>query len=363
MIGTFPNDIISDHFKNIRKLLYVADGRSDFPPENPLDFELVNDMGRTLIINPGPNDNSLIKLSPNMSILEFMEYRTGPLHYKSEQRSYDEDFLKFPTDTIEISEEIEIDCYFYKYSFLDKKGIYLQDITTLEGALNFLMRRSDFLYKTIYSKFVSISDNYQKCLKKGRKEFQLNKKVDEENILHHFIKHYNDILNINDKQLIIFEHVKTTKQVADLYTKILIEFLTLKLKNLHPETDKLHTAQPQGMNVDRNIGKKIVVELPEDFSLIEQSINSEALDIRGTAVLFYYLRKHHATIEYSDKSYAKLVHYLSGYSAENLRKRSGFGNIIEILKETRGGVEKSNLKNVKSLLENIISDIDKEIKK
>ena len=365
MIGTFPNDIISDYFKEIRKLLYVADGRSDLPPESLLDFKIVEIKRDGKIINPEPNKNSLIKLSPHMSVSEFIEYRTGggDYFYISEQDSYDKDFLKLPIGTIEISEETEIDCYFIKYSFMDRNDILLQANAHNISARNFLMRRSDFLYMTIYSKFVSTSDNYQKCLKKGRKQFQLNKKADEEIILHHFIKHYNDILNINDKQLKIFEDVKITKQIADLFTKILIEFLTLKLKYLHPETDKLYIAQPQGISVDGNIEKKIVVELPEDFSLIEQSINSEALDIRQTAVLFYYLRKHHATIEYSDKSYAKLVHYLSGYSAENLRKRKGFGNIIEISKETRGGVEKSNLKNVKSLLEKIISDIDKEIKK
>jgi len=363
MIDSFFNDNIRDYFKNIRELLYEVDGRSDLPPEDLLDFKEVEIMRGGKIDNPESNENSLIKLLPNKSVWRFIEYRKGLLDNSSDQKNYNNDFLKFPINTTEISEEIEIDWYFYKYSFLDEKDIYIQNNADFISARNYLMRRSDFLYMTIYSKFVSISDNFQKCLKKGRKEFQFNKKVDEEIILQHFIKHYNDILNTNDKQLKIFEYVKLTKQVADLFTKILIEYLTVKLKNLHPENDTLYVAQPQGISVNGNIEKKIVVELPEDFSLIEQSINSEALDIRETAVLFYYLRKHHATIEYSDKSYAKLVHYLSGYSAENLRKRSGFGNIIKIFNEKRGGVEKSNLKNVKHLLEKIISDIDKEIEK
>ena len=42
MIGTFSSDIINSYFKEIRDLLYKADGRTDPLPENLLDFKKVN---------------------------------------------------------------------------------------------------------------------------------------------------------------------------------------------------------------------------------------------------------------------------------------------------------------------------------
>jgi len=205
--------------------------------------------------------------------------------------------------------------------------------------------------------------HYQESIKDAKVDFQFAKNTKEEVILQHLIIYYNKLLKIDNNQLSIFKYALVSKQIADLYLNILIEFLTIRLNALSPEIDKYYITAPESKETEKRIGDKTIYELPENFSLIEQSINSEALDIRQTAILFYYLRKHHATIEYSDKSYAKLVHYLSGYSAENLRKRKGFGNIIEISKETRDGVKHSNLKNVRTLLEKIISDIDKEIKK
>ncbi len=42
MIKSFPNNIISNFFNDIRILLYKADERKDLPPEDLFDFKYVN---------------------------------------------------------------------------------------------------------------------------------------------------------------------------------------------------------------------------------------------------------------------------------------------------------------------------------
>ncbi len=297
-----------------------------------------------------------------MSISDVLLDDLTGFNNNSEIEKYDKDFLKLPTEIIESSEDIEIKYYFYFYSYGDGKDLSKQSMLGNIILDNFFMRRPDFLYMMIVRKFEKMDDNYQDFINNARLHFQFTKKTKEKIILKHLIHFYTDILKPDDKQLSVFTSVNLSKQIADLYSKILIEFFTLKLNALSPETDKYYVVAPEDKEAVRKVDKKTIYELPENFSLTEMGVKSQALDIRQTAALFYYLRKHHATIEYTDSAYSKLVHYLSGHSAENLRKRSGFGNIIEIFRETRGGVKYSNLKNVKSLLEKIISDIDKEIK-
>ena len=363
MIRNFPNDIISSYFKEIRNLLYEADGRTDSPPEDLFDFKSVNILQPEHSLDKDINVDSKIVVLPNKSFLEFkMEVINGPI-VTDTFNIYSKDFLELPFDLVNISDSIEIDSYFYYYSELGIEDPATASLASFCVTENYAMLRSDFLYKMIVRKFENMTKRYQKCLKGARIFLQLNKKIDEEVVIKNLIHFYSDILKADNKQLALFKYVTTSKQIADLYSKILIEFFTLRLNSISSEVDKYYVAEPEGQETIRKIGEKVVYDLPVNFSLTERGIKSEALDIRQTAVLFHFLRNNKATIEYTDLSYSKLVHYFSGHSAENLRKKSGFGNIREIIKETRQGEKYHNAKVVKSLLEKIISDIEEEINK
>jgi len=360
MIRSFPNDIISNYFNDIRNLLYKADGRNEIPPEDLFDFNVVNSIKKR--VGKYTNNNSSILVLPEYSQTDIKNINLLDFDLAKGINYYNKNFIDLPLEITQKTVNIEIAFYFYLYSVIGRNNPKDSALSYLIISDYHAMQPSEFLYMMIVKKFETMVGNYQNCIKSAILHFQFDKKTKEKIILQHLISFYSDILRADDKQLSVFASVQLSKQVADVYSNILIEFLTLKLNALSPETDKYYVVAPEDKEAVRKVNKKTIYELPDNFSLTTLGVKSQALDIRQTAALFYYLRKHHATIEYTDSSYSKLVHYLSGHSAENLRKRSGFGNIIEIFRETRGGVKYSNLKNVKSLLEKIISDIDKEIK-
>ncbi len=361
MIQAFPNKIISDYFNSIRNLLYKADGRSYKCPKDPL---ILNNNSHSWIKGDiyDPNENSKIKLYPNNSPTEVLLDDINGFDNDDEINNYKNDFLRLPTDIVDSSDDIEINYYFYFYSHGDGKDPVLKSILRVNVLDHYFMYRADFLYKTIISKFENMVDHFQGFIKEAKVDFQFNNETKEEVILQHLITYYSDILKVKNKQISLFKYVVLSKQISDLYLKSIIEYLTLRLNILLPESDKYYIVADEDKDTQKKIDEKLVYELPDKFSLTTLGIKSQGLDIRETAILFYYLRKYSATIDYTDNSYSKIVHYLSGHSEANLRTRSGFGNIINIVKETREGVKYSNIKNVKILLEKIISDIDREIK-
>jgi len=112
-----------------------------------------------------------------------------------------------------------------------------------------------------------------------------------------------------------------------------------------------------------------VFQLPEGFKLTDKDIDEkiDRLDIYQTALLFHYLKKTKAIIEYSDASLAKFVYYLTGHSEQKLRREKGFGVIWNIIQDKAKNmdyqdIENYNLTTLKDLLNEIIDLINKEIK-
>lgn len=361
MIRTFPNDIISNYFKEIRFLLYKADGRTDLPPDDPFDFKHVNSAPMRRPPYQDLNLNSKIAISPTWTFKDVLFEGFNFYDIDAEVKEYNNNFSKLPFDIVKTSEIVEIDFFFYLYSLLWKHDPPNQSVMNFYLLDNFAMHRSDYLYKMIVRKFENFTINYQKCLKEARKYFQLNKKIDEEIVINNLIHFYSDILKADNKQLSLFTYVTVSKKIADLYSKILAEYFTLRLNSISSEIDKFSVAESEGQETVRKIDEKVVYELPENFSLTELGIKAEALDIKSTTIIWDKFRKRGGTINYSDKAYSELVHYLTGHSANNLRQKSGFGNIIKISRETRKGVKYYNLKKAKEFLLLIISDIDKEM--
>lgn len=105
-------------------------------------------------------------------------------------------------------------------------------------------------------------------------------------------------------------------------------------------------------------------QLPKDISLTKLNIKNETdlIDIKQVAILFYLLRENGATVNYTDASFAKLIHWLTGHSESNLRTHKGFSRIIEIMKEAKSGTEKYNLIQVKKFLQSLLEQIDEKIR-
>lgn len=363
MIRSFPNNIITNYFNEIRNLLYKADGRNELPPDNPFDFKKTNTNLVENNIDEIPNISNRIQVLPDYSLTDVKNTDLLGFDLVKGIDLYKKNFINLPITFDQTNVSVGIDFYFYLYSEIGKDDPGTSALIHYTIPSNYAMFRSDFLYMMFVRKFESMADNYQHCIRNTRVDFQFNKKTKEKVILLHLMSFYSNILNADDKQLSVFAYVQLSKQIADVYSKILIEFLTVKLNTISPEHNKYYVVAPEDKETVKMIDEKIIYELPENFSLIKNGLKSEALDIKQTAVLFYYLRKHKATIDYGDKSFSKLIHYLTGHSANNLRQKSGFGNIIEILRSSKNGIEKNNLKKVKELLENILHDIDKEIDK
>lgn len=360
MFLTFANDIISSYFKDIRNLLYEADGRIDNPPEDLLDYNY-NKVGNLTMDN---NENSRITISSIDPLNTCKAINSNNLNNFQHVSNYKRDFIDLPFNVTPSSNITEINSKFYEYSVRGNyKEITKDSIDLLNYRIrdNTKMHRSDFLYMMVINKYCNMVDEYPKCLKSAKEYFHLKKKTKEEIVLKNLILFYSELLNSEQDQLCIFLHTENSKQVADIYTNILIEFLTLRLNILSPETDNPYFAQPQGMIADEEIGKSIVYELPKDFALEDLKIKSKAINAKQTVILFHYLRKYDAIIDHSNASYALLVNLLTGCSHKQLRTTKGFGNITGILGKTIKGVKSANLKVVKTLLEKILSDIDKEI--
>ncbi len=147
--------------------------------------------------------------------------------------------------------------------------------------------------------------------------------------------------------------------------KIASEFNTIienKMQELkHPED----TGNGATSGIERLLGitQPTVYQLPENFKLTKQNIRIDRLDAYQSAILFYYLRNHKAIINYTDADLAEFVHYLTGHSEQNLRTKKGFGSIWDIISEERNGEKFFNAKAVKTLLQEIIDDIDSEVNK
>lgn len=127
---------------------------------------------------------------------------------------------------------------------------------------------------------------------------------------------------------------------------------------------------PQDLDIKIDTVERPVIQLPETFNLPKLDLKVNKLDIRQTALLFHLLKKQGIILEYSVESLAKIVYTLTGYSEQNLRTKSGFGIIGDILRdtpETKSSIAQNilnyNLLEVKAKLEDIIAYLDIQMQK
>ncbi|MER2997378.1 hypothetical protein [Pontibacter populi] len=106
------------------------------------------------------------------------------------------------------------------------------------------------------------------------------------------------------------------------------------------------------------------LNLPNNFNLPKLNLKAERLNLRQSALLFDYLLKHKAILNYNDSSLAEIVSTLTGHSKQNLRA-AGFGLIKNIKRGWNKDGEPINDRNkdlneLKDLLLSIIKEIDEE---
>jgi hypothetical protein len=126
----------------------------------------------------------------------------------------------------------------------------------------------------------------------------------------------------------------------------------------------------QKKSIKQNLVESKTIILPENFSLPRMNLTISKLDIRQTALLFYYLREFELVLKYNDDSLVKIICALTGHSEQNIRTKKGFGIIQDIKRDipdtkTRQfkEVPNYNLNVLRSVLNEIIEEIDEQTKK
>jgi len=374
MIEAYNSDLINDYFNELINLLYNEDGRNESLQnefKNNPEILYISDLQDFFNskYETGLKEDKNVKSNISLIGRKYQKETKTPeqlsFYIKMKQTEYQSDFYELPLEISPNRKTTDIFYSFYEYSLIGSDNWNNQDVEQLleiDIPNELLLHRSDYLITKLIEKFTNIIANYPDCLKRAKSFFQLDKEIDEKIILKNLILHYNKILNSNSAQLHVFLSVHFKKEISNLFTKLLIEFLTLRMNAISPEFEKYYLSEQTDQDTHLKEGEQIIYQLPEDFSLTKLNIKAKALDIKQAAILFYYLKDQGAILDYSNQSLAKLVHYLTGHSLENLRKNKGFGEITNILRETRQGIKYYNTIEVKKFLENIIIKLEKEIK-
>jgi len=99
----FPNSIIQDYFSEIRKLLYLEDGRVDNPSKDLLDFNKVKLKDINYGLLDDPHANSKIEVIPPYSLLDNATRIPDDDNVEFSTPLYRESFLEIPYKLEEIS--------------------------------------------------------------------------------------------------------------------------------------------------------------------------------------------------------------------------------------------------------------------
>lgn len=124
--------------------------------------------------------------------------------------------------------------------------------------------------------------------------------------------------------------------------------------------------------------------LPDKLIKKDPEETIKRLDRFQTALLFHYLMKHGAALKHSNPDYSKIVHFLTGHSAQNMQ-RLGLTGLENVKKDrvadegddhyvnksnlareqkAKGKVKVNyNLNQVKKLLQDILKEVNDDIKK
>ncbi|QMU27690.1 hypothetical protein [Adhaeribacter radiodurans] len=226
--------------------------------------------------------------------------------------------------------------------------IYVNDATEeeLEGSLSFSFILQKELTSLLDRIYIELED----------KIFSINNEKER----HSFILL---ILNRLDQVIRNWENLLITSKYSATLTVLIgfrdkIEMNLLLYSNLNTFPQPIHEE------------KQLELELPSEIKLPlpKKSKKIERLDTRQSALLYFYLRKFDAILNYSDTSLAKLMHALTGHSEQKLRTEKGLGVIWDIMEDTVkdntfNHVPDYNLDTVKKLLSEVITEIDNQKKK
>lgn len=161
-----------------------------------------------------------------------------------------------------------------------------------------------------------------------------------------FIEYHQAMKQIIDTDQLFFNNVALPIIDITFVEKILLEInylyekLNLKLKN--PESES----------------GQIVYQLPDSFVFKNDIVRAEKLKSIQLGILFNYLRDFQVIGDFEDSSLAKLVHYLTGWGAETLRK--DFTSYYDFKKKEFKGKKNDphHFSKVKEVLQEIIETID-----
>jgi hypothetical protein len=158
-------------------------------------------------------------------------------------------------------------------------------------------------------------------------------------------------MDLNGIEVEIFEQTELSQKEKKLFVKKLENEITY------------YENQLNGFKHQNNSTTSSIIELPKDFQ--HKDIPKDGLptnlDKYQAALLFHYLREKGVIIKYDDTSLSKLVFYLTGHSAQNIR--TALGSIYNVQKDTVKNKTKNeklhNLSEVKRVLNSILLSIKK----
>jgi hypothetical protein len=99
---------------------------------------------------------------------------------------------------------------------------------------------------------INLVNFYQRILTKVREMDELQGIVDEEKILINYLNFYQDIVQSSTHQLEIGTGITFPKEVADLFTKVLIRFIKMRLDLLNPQL-KVPVEEDLNIKVESNL--------------------------------------------------------------------------------------------------------------
>lgn len=174
---------------------------------------------------------------------------------------------------------------------------------------------------------------------------------------------YNDELG----EFLPTDEKRSLETKNELYTAInaelnLFEFKLSMLKEILSMNLRI------GLGSNSDINGELEIDLTKKLPKRLSKTNESPLDRYQTALLFHYLLERNIILRYSQEAMGQLVSHLTGHSPNTLSKL-GFGAIGRIQSDSpeavnkveSKGINNYNLNKVKTELESIITEIDKEI--
>lgn len=133
--------------------------------------------------------------------------------------------------------------------------------------------------------------------------------------LHQLQQYYIDLSQNTEVCLQPFDGLFLRKRAAHVYLGAWMEFVAAQIRGFEPSSDG-----PDFTELD--LGGVVLpeLELPEEYRITMKKLSEElALNVKETALLFFFLRKTGSIQHFSNNQLAKMIHLLTGYNEQNLR--------------------------------------------